>query len=102
MGFATGFLDHPKLSNVHLSQGDKHAEAQQSDLIFPEQGYKLNLDFGRVFTQPRTNLANHRMLRTVEMPPEPVRETLALPHRAEMSEGVAVLAKLIEDLRCKN
>lgn len=42
------------------------------------------------------------MLRTVEMPPEPVRETLALPHRAEMSEGVAVLAKLIEDLRCKN
>ena len=38
MGFATGFLDHPKLSNVHLSQGDEHAEAQQSDLIFPEQG----------------------------------------------------------------
>lgn len=57
MGIATGFLDHPELSNVHLSQGDEHAEAQQSDLMFPEQGYKLNLDFGRVLTQPRANLA---------------------------------------------
>jgi hypothetical protein len=36
--------------------------------MFSEQGCKLNLDFGRVLTQTRANLANHRMLRTVEIP----------------------------------
>lgn len=98
----------PALTSAHLTV-IRQLEVATERLI-KSNGNTSYLDAFIMRKFPRIPLDEiHRQLaamtvdnESLSLPPEPVRETLALPHRAEMSDGVAVLAKLIEDLRCKN